>query len=629
MKHAAARLVAERSPAATETIRSLFDGEPPFDAGALLDRLVARLHGEPPEAGPPLDSLASCPPPLCLAIFDALRGVYGTSPPGGGQEVASRLCQAIDAELLLTLELRDRAREGRIEALEQANAELTEMASRYRTIFAEAPISIVVVDGAGVIRDVNAWHLEMLGRPGEADQVIGQSLYELPVTESLDLSGTIDALLGGATVERHQLPHTPPALGKQLLLNVRGIPLVREQCVTGAILLIEDVSEQARLGEQLVRAQKMESLGTLAGGIAHEFNNLLSGILGHASMLHAKIPAGDPLLRYATKVEESARRAAELTQQLLTFSRDTEVERRLLDAGQVVRELGRLLERSMPPRIRVGVECPEEHAVVEADPTQLQQAILNLCVNARDAMPNGGDLRLRVDVTPVVPPAGAAGHGCEADYVRIQVVDSGTGMDAQTVNRVFDPFFTTKPPGKGTGLGLAIAYRIAETHGGFVDLRSELGVGTTVELLLPRQLGLPADVPTALPAPPHGRGTILVVDDEPVLLELVGELLGELGYEILMAEDGLEALDIYEMRWGGIDLVLLDVVMPRMGGRETLNALRSINPSVKVIVCSGYLHETDVDGLSLRGVQGFLRKPYDRDKLTRAVWQALADGNGP
>jgi PAS domain S-box-containing protein len=525
--------------------------------------------------------------------------------------------RAVDEEMASLIDAAFRSLDERVESLEQR-------VDRYHTIFSEAPIAMALVDASGVVLEVNPWYLRLTGRsPNGSGALVGKSLLADPAVERLGLRDLVVKLLEGEPVERRRQHAKTSAEEGQLAVNVRGLPirgLAGE--MTGAIVLLEDVTEEARLGDQLVRAQKMESLGTLAGGIAHEFNNLLSGILGHASMLHAKLPPESPLLRYATRVEESAQRAAELTQQLLSFSREADVERHPVNVAHLLSELGRLVDRAFSSTVRVTVDCQDPDATIDADRTQIQQALLNVCVNARDAMAHGGDLALRMLATGQRP-ASATEGSATGGWVRIDVVDTGTGMDAGTLAQVFDPFFTTKPPGRGTGLGLAIAYRIIEAHGGCVELTSSPGAGTTVSFFLPRSASKEAEAPAMLPAAPRGKGTILVVDDEPVLLELVSELLGELGYEILMAEDGLEAIDIYEMRWTSIDLVLLDVVMPRMGGRETLNALRSVNPTVNVIVCSGYLHESDVEGLLLKDVKGFLRKPYDRERLAHAVWRAL------
>lgn len=581
------------------------------DAATIAHRIELRLRGIAPERPPP-----RLPASALSALASAFRAACEEAPDG-------RLRKALDEELISLAMAHGGSTEDDKRRPPGPDAPFPNRRSRYRVIFDEAPMSIVVIDGGGRVIDANAAHWLMMGAdPDAVGDSVGASVLDLPAAQEPGVHERLVGVLAGTPFDLRHQAYTSPYSNRELKLNVRGVPLHDDDGgVTGALILSEDVTEEAKLAEQLVRAQKMESLGTLAGGIAHEFNNLLSGILGHASLLRSRIPHTDSLQRHVTRVEESAHRAAELTQQLMAFSRDAEPERKVFDAGQLVRELASLLERTVPANVRVAVDRSADDALVEANRTQLQQALLNVCTNARDAMPSGGELRLTVKSTDAPPPARAGSS--VPRWVHLGVEDTGLGMEEAVLKRVFDPFFTTKPPGQGTGLGLAITYRIVEAHSGAVDLRSTPGHGTIVDIWLPGSDRAPEVTLDARPRPMPGHGTILVVDDEPILLELMHDILGELGYEILLAEDGVEAMDIYDMRWRSIDLVLLDVVMPRMGGRETLNAMRGINPEVRVVLCSGYLRETDVDAPPMAGVHGFLRKPYDREKLANAVARAL------
>lgn len=569
-------------------------------APELASRIERRLRGEVPEGPTPVVAQGSLP-----AVAAAFREADGDG----------RLRPALDDELL-ALALAAPPAAGH-------DPSSPDGSERARVVFEEAPVAILVLDAEGRVVDANAAHLRMMGLdPAAPYPRLGDSVRDLPTAQEPKVRGRLEGLLRGEPFDLRDYTLTSPYSNRVLRLNVRGVPLCDGSgALKGAMILTEDVTEEAELGEQLVRAQKMESLGTLAGGIAHEFNNLLSGILGHASLLRSRIPAADTLQRHVTRVEESAHRAAELTQQLMAFSRDTEPERKVIDAGQLLRELGSLLDRTMPANVRVRVERGDLDTRVEANRTQIQQALLNVCSNARDAMTGGGELRLAVGAT-TEPPACLAGAPAKR-WVTLRVEDTGHGMEDAVLRRAFDPFFTTKPPGQGTGLGLAITYRIVESHGGAMDVRSTPGHGTVVEIWLPASDRLPDPATPRSPILRSGTGTILVVDDEPVLLELMTDILGELGYEILLAEDGVEAMDIYDMRWRSIDLVLLDVVMPRMGGRETLNAMRCLNPNVRVVLCSGYLRQTDLDAFPMEGVLGFLRKPYDREQVAGAVARAL------
>ena len=584
-----------------EALRSAAGGAPSDVQARIEESILARLEGRP----------RGLPPALKRCELEAVAAWFRRATLTA--EDPTRAREALDTALI------DLAT-----ATPESNDPCQGQASRYRAFFDEVPLAVLLVDGDGRVVDANPAYLRLMGYDaGSRGELVGRSVLDHPLATELGVHDTLHALLGGEPFELRRVPVGPPHYAKALQLNVRGLPLPPvEGSPERALLTLEDVTAEASLGEQLVRAQKMESLGTLAGGIAHEFNNLLSGILGHASLLRTRIPTADPLQRHVTRVEEAAHRAAELTQQLMAFSRDGEPDRRVIDVGQLVHELGSLLERSLPQSIRVLVDRPARSLPVLANRTQLQQALLNVCTNARDAMTSGGELRLAV-TTDVKPPHGVARTNGAPSWVHIRVLDSGHGMEEEIRQRVFDPFFTTKAPGKGTGLGLAITYRIVNAHAGTMDLRSTPGEGTAVDIWLPTsspQAALPEDAPRPIV---RGSGTILLVDDEPILLELMSDILGELGYDLLVAEDGIEAMDIYDLRWRTIDLVVLDVVMPRMGGRETLAALRSVNPDVRVILCSGYLQESEVGSFPMAGVQGFLRKPYDRERLADAVSRAL------
>jgi PAS domain S-box-containing protein len=392
----------------------------------------------------------------------------------------------------------------------------------------------------------------------------------------------------------------------------------------GAVGVFRDITEQKELEEQLLQAQKMESIGTLAGGIAHDFNNILGSIVGYLGLLKEDLSDDPSALAYLDIVERSAHRASDLTRQLLGFARKGKFEVRAVDIGELCRDVANLLRSAMDKTIDLQVHIPANLPRAEGDANQLQQVILNLCTNARDAMPHGGTLRLSLaealadDQTLQPLPR-------LRRYVVLTVSDTGAGMDDATRERMFEPFFTTKDPGKGTGLGLAMVYGIVRNHGGFIDVRSEIGKGTTVQVYLPvshHDQGAGAEEAARDVA--EGKGElILIVDDEEPLRNLVRDVLSRRSYRVLVAADGREALEAYRTRGPEIALVILDMTMPGMSGQELFDALRTQNPTVRVLLCSGYAQEGTAQDVLRRGALGFLQKPYLITELATKVRDIL------
>ncbi len=384
--------------------------------------------------------------------------------------------------------------------------------------------------------------------------------------------------------------------------------------------------ERAQLQKQLVMAQKMEAIGTLAGGLAHDFNNFLGVILGFASLVRNRLRSQDPLQGPVAMIERSAREAAELTRALLGLARHEEPHREPLDLKAVVESVIKIARGTFNRRIHVEPRIGSEPAWVRGDSTQLEQSILNLCLNARDAMPESGELSLEVS-TPtlgredrLLPPQHSPGR-----YVRVDVKDTGTGMEPSVLPHVFDPFFTTKVSAEGTGLGLAMVQAIVQSHGGFVHVESRLGVGSRFSLLIPAvesREGRRALPPERLDRIEEGNGTVLVVDDEPMVLAFAEQGLEKLGYFVLTAESGRRACEIFASPVRRIDCVLLDLVMPDMSGLETYQKLREIDPQVRVVLSSGYSERVVAQEVLSLGAAGFLDKPYTLEALSRAIKKA-------
>jgi PAS domain S-box-containing protein len=405
-----------------------------------------------------------------------------------------------------------------------------------------------------------------------------------------------------------------------------SVRLVRDEKGTPlhGITVMQDATLRKRMEEQLRQSQKMEAIGLLAGGVAHDFNNLLAVILGFSELAARKLPAGHPVAGQLTEVFDAARRGAELTRKLLAFSRKQIMQPRALDACAAVEDFTRMVQRIVGEDVELAVERASDAVVVRADAVQLEQVLLNLCTNARQAMPDGGKLRLRIRAVDL--DASFVAHHPWArvgTYAEIEVTDSGVGMDEATRLRAFEPFFTTKR--EGTGLGLATVYGIVQQHGGFVHVQSAPGAGTTVGVYLPRTDDLSSTrTPRGNGVPVHGKTTghevVLVAEDEPSLRSLVTMTLSELGYRVIAAADGEEAVQRFTERSGEIALVLLDVVMPGLDARQTYERILAVRPDARVLFTTGYAPaSTRLAQLLQSGRVSLIEKPFTPQALAARV----------
>jgi len=494
---------------------------------------------------------------------------------------------------------------------------LKESEEKYRDLYDNAPDGYYSLAGNGLIVEVNKTFLDMLGY--RRDEVVGKMF--------------IEELLTGASVETCRLKF--PELKKVGKVEHLELTLVRKDGSLLPIMMnasavydgdgnflvsrsvIRDISERKKadeekrkLREQLFQSQKLEALGTLAGGIAHDFNNLLASILGYSSLAKADLSEGDPLYRHLEIIETASLRASELTEQLLAFAKGGKYDAKPNDVNVIVEEVAALFTQTVGKHITLVVTTDKNLRPAICDAGQIQQALLNLTINGRDSMPQGGTLTIRTENVRLeiqdvqylvdIPPG---------DYVRISVSDTGIGMDRQTQQHMFEPFFTTKE--KGTGLGLALAYGIIKKHNGFIQVCSEPGRGSTFEVNLIACTGEHACAEKGERMElRRGTGTILVVDDEPLVTQLARDILNRFGYSVLTAGCGEEAVELYRNQSGEIKAVVLDIVMPGMDGREVFRQLRSVNPHVTVIISSGYSHDRDADDLLMQGAAGFVQKPY-------------------
>ncbi|MBW2662697.1 MAG: response regulator [Deltaproteobacteria bacterium] len=377
--------------------------------------------------------------------------------------------------------------------------------------------------------------------------------------------------------------------------------------------------------KQLLHAQKMESMGILAGGIAHDFNNLLSGILGYASLLKIKIGPDHLAYKYADTIEQSAVKASRLTQQLLTFSRGGEYQAQAINLNRIIEETLHILERTISKKIQIVKSLASDLWRVEADPSQIEQVLMNLSINAHDAMPTGGKLTVTTENFHLNNGSNTGYvEAAPGNYVKMSISDNGEGIPEGIQNKIFDPFFSTKGKEKGTGLGLAVVYGVVKNHGGYISVESEPDRGTIFEILFPMfdKLEETTDIVSELKVK-GGRETILLVDDEEMLRSLGQEILLQKEYTVLLASNGIEAIQLYKKQEGNIDLVVLDMIMPKMDGLETYKRLKEMNPSLKILITSGYSEDTQNHKKFRNGIEGFIQKPYKINTLIKKVREIL------
>jgi two-component system, cell cycle sensor histidine kinase and response regulator CckA len=403
---------------------------------------------------------------------------------------------------------------------------------------------------------------------------------------------------------------------------------IREQDgrIAGASLICRDVSERKRLERQVVQSQKMEAIGQLAGGVAHDFNNLLTIINGYSELLLNRLPPGDPMRQLLSEIHRAGERAGALTRQLLAFSRQQVLEPKVLELNAVVSDTEKMLRRLIGEDIILTYVPSPTAERVKVDPGQLEQILMNLAVNGRDAMPQGGRITIETrSVTLDEHYAQTHPDALPGEYVLLAVSDTGCGMDEATKAHIFEPFFTTKGPGKGTGLGLATVYGIVKQSGGSIDVYSEAGRGTTFKIYFP-QVQEPVSSGKSfrgLSVMPHGSEIVLLVEDEDAVRSLACHVLRSCGYTVLEADDGQRAVQLVKDHRGPIDLVLSDVVMPYLGGRQLVERLSALRPSLKVLFMSGYTDDAVVRHGVLATDYAFLQKPFTPTALAQKVREVL------
>jgi two-component system cell cycle sensor histidine kinase/response regulator CckA len=520
-----------------------------------------------------------------------------------------------------------------ITQFKEAQRKILESEKQYRDLFNSVSDLIYTQDLEGRFLSANRAMTEIFDR--EPEEIIGHSTTDFMKPEFRPLFYTeyLEAIKKQGHCEG--ITSYLARDGRKVYLEYRSrliSPEEGEPYITG---IGRDVTERIlaereikKLNRQMLQAQKMEAVGTLAGGIAHDFNNLLQGILGYTQMLIITKDGDDPDVAKLEQIEKTAYRASELTRQLLAFSRKVESNLKPVDLNQEVRQVRDLLERTIPKMITLELHLEEELNVIHADPAQLEQVIMNLAVNARDAMPDGGKLVLETENVTLDKEYCEAHLGARPGRkVLLSISDTGQGMDRETLEHIFEPFFTTKGVGSGTGLGLAMVYGIIKSHGGYIMCYSERGEGTTFKIYLPVMQGDQAEAETETKrnaaVPEGGSETILLVDDEEILRDIGKDILEKFGYTVILAADGESALELYRENPEGISLVILDIVMPGMGGKRCLEEILKVNPRAKVVIASGYSINGRAKEVLDGGARSFIRKPYELKQMLGEVRKVL------
>lgn len=492
--------------------------------------------------------------------------------------------------------------------------------------------AVIATDEEGLIQQMNPIAETLTG--WSVDEACGRPLNEILHL----LTASTHAPVSDQVTE--VLQHDAVVLSTDMLLvnkqdqerriNERAAPIHDATGnAIGVVVVFRDITAQLAIEAQLLHSQKMDAIGQLAGGVAHDFNNMLGGILGASEMLAKKVRGQPDSERLVHLIMDAAEKAGTLTQVLLDFSRKGKVISTPIDIHTCIMDAVSMLQRSIDQRIDISTELEAKNSIVVGDPVQLQNAFLNLGINARDAMPNGGTLRFcSEEIILTKDDMKSFGkHLHEGSYITILVEDTGTGIPPEIVNRIFEPFFTTKGVGQGTGLGLAAVYGVVQEHQGFITVYSEVNVGTLFKMYLPLdKSNTPSEIRYEQETCPTGTGCILLVEDEAIMSRTAEMLLSQLGYEVIHAENGEEGVKAFIQHQDKIQLVILDMIMPKMSGREVFLAIRDIAPKIPIIFSSGFTRECGIKDLfEQQNVVGFIQKPYRKAALASLVAKGMRE----
>lgn len=513
--------------------------------------------------------------------------------------------------------------------------ELKKTKSFLANIIESMPSMLVSVDEEGYITQWNKAAEETTGI--SADESTGKQIWMYEFFKNYrEMYQDIIATNEPVHLYRQRFEDAMHAISYK---NISLFPLISNG-IKGVVIRVDDITELERKDEQLRQAQKMELIGNLAGGLAHDFNNVLGGIVGTISLIKYRYAAGKPLtaeelLAHMETMEQSGKRAADMVQQLLAVSRRKEMMFAPVNLNEVIAHVVGVCESTFDKSVEIRVHKMPEKTMISADITQMEQVLLNLCVNAYHAMTimrkhdehKGGYITILCERIHADNHFATTHPGLSAgEYWKLSVRDTGVGMSETVRQRIFDPFFTTKDKGKGTGLGLSMVYNIVKLHNGCIDVYSEEGLGSTFNVYFPVAEGESDTISEREDAILRGTGTIFVVDDEAVMRDIARGMLEECGYNVITAENGIEAVKIFNTRHTTISLVLLDMVMPKMSGKEAFEEMKKIDPAVNVVLASGFRQDERTEEILKMGVKRFIQKPYTITALSTAVFEVLNSG---
>lgn len=508
--------------------------------------------------------------------------------------------------------VRDRTRE-----LQQIQKEVVQ-------IFHQIPIGLLTVNREGFIRWYNEELLKILDVSNKKT-LKDANIYHTSPFGQKDFEQRIKETLGNKKRTVFQFSYNVSD-EERSILEIYAQPITSDsEGHAGMIFIVKDITQETTLKKQINRAQRLESMGILAGGIAHDFNNALGIILPNAQMLKLKLQNQKNLIHYVDTIEKATDQAASLTKQILSFSRGHQKGKsESINLNSLVEEFLTMFSRVVSRKIAIKKELTSDLWNIEADKTQIEQILMNLSMNSVDAMPKGGELTYRTSNIKfsldraVIYPDMKKGM-----YVKLEIIDSGTGIPSQLLDKIFDPFFSSKEEGKGTGLGLSIVYGLVQSYGGIIDVQSKIDKGTQFNIFLPATNKRQTSKIRGTYKLPKGTGKILLVDDEAMLRDTVSHMLESMKYKVIMVQDGKQAVGIYDKNGNDIDLIIMDIQMPEMDGIEAADLIWKKNPDAKIIFSSGYADPARLEELQRKGVKDLLRKPYRMDDLVDVIQRAI------
>ena len=491
----------------------------------------------------------------------------------------------------------------------------------------QSPVTILITDRHGNIEFVNPKFMQLTGY--SAEEVLGKNprILKSDITDP-DVYRDLWQTVSSGQVWEGQILNRKKN-GDSFVEHATISPIRnREGIITHYLAIKEDITERRQLEAQLFQSQKMESIGRLAGGVAHDFNNMLSVILGCVQLAMLRVPEGEKLWQYLEQISKAAQRSSDITRQLLAFSRKEIISPKEVNLNAQIIATQATLGRLIGEDINLTFKPATNIWPIKADPSQIDQILVNLAVNARDAMLQGGELA--IETANVHISRTYSQYHFEAfagDYVRLVVRDTGSGMDRQTLSHIFEPFFTTKGVGKGTGLGLATVYGIVRQNNGFINVFSEPGQGSTFQIFFPRHFGPAAVEEQPVEKQASGSGTVLLVEDDPLVRDMTLQMLEEMGYQVIETLSPEEAIDICARRDVEIDVILTDVVMPKMSGKEMVAVIERDRPGIKVLFMSGYTSDLVAQRGGVEEGTHFIQKPFDMNALAEKIRETLQDGS--